>query len=67
MSGLDRLLGELDRVRSSLGAQVVHTGLETALPAVEMHGRELTRGDASHVDVETLTPVFLYKMSNENH
>mmetsp|Transcript_12173 Transcript_12173/g.26968 ORF Transcript_12173/g.26968 Transcript_12173/m.26968 type:complete len:510 (+) Transcript_12173:311-1840(+) len=45
---------ELDGVGRRLGAQVVLPGLETALPSVEVHRRQLGGGAIHHVDVQAL-------------
>ncbi|KAH3677659.1 hypothetical protein OGATHE_000313 [Ogataea polymorpha] len=55
-SGGGRFLvnGELDRSSSSLGSEVVHAGLESFLPAIEVHRRQLAHGWVLEVDIHRL-------------
>ena len=46
--------GELDGGGGGHGAEVVHAGLQTHLPAGEVHAGELAHGGLLHVDVERL-------------
>ena len=46
--------GELDGVRGRARSEVVHTGLQTLLPRVEVQRRELTAVRIAHVHVERL-------------
>ena len=48
-----RIQGELDGIRSRTGSQVVHAGLQTGLPTVEMHGSQLGGSWIRHEDIET--------------
>ena len=46
--------GELDGAGGRLSSQVVHTGLQTQLPAVEMHRAHLSKVGFGNVDVKGL-------------
>ena len=46
--------GELNRSRGGHGAQVVHAGLETHLPAGKVHAGDLAHGGLLHVNVQGL-------------
>lgn len=56
LGSLERALidRELDSLRSRPRAEVIHSGLQSLLPAVEMHTRELTQGRGLQVDIQAL-------------
>jgi len=65
LSGFGRVLflqhflvdGKLDGISGGFGSEVVHTGLQSSLPGVEVHGGELAEIDVVKMDIETLTLV----------
>mmetsp|Transcript_29472 Transcript_29472/g.46849 ORF Transcript_29472/g.46849 Transcript_29472/m.46849 type:complete len:279 (-) Transcript_29472:1426-2262(-) len=46
--------GELDGIGCGLGAEIVHSRLESVFPAIKMHGSELTKIRVLHMDVKRL-------------